>query len=229
MSNRYRHLLPLALCTVLAMAACSTAKRDWASAIADNTVAGYQAFLDKHAGDPYSEEAKARIAALQEDSAWKTAQDGNSVLGYQTYLQAEPNGAHAQAARDEISGLERANAWKTAQSDGSTTALQAFLQQYPQGTESDQARQKLASIQSGYRAALGSFHDERAAQRKRAELRARFSKLLREVDVLAPDDSNKRYRVMSGLMDHQGADSACASLKRDHQTCEVVKADQGRS
>jgi hypothetical protein len=33
---------------------------------------------------------------------------------------------------------------------------------------------------------------------------------------------------MSGLMDRQDANSACASLKRDRQSCEVVKADQGQ-
>jgi len=33
---------------------------------------------------------------------------------------------------------------------------------------------------------------------------------------------------MSGLMDRQDANSTCTSLKRDHQPCEVVKADQGQ-
>ena len=33
---------------------------------------------------------------------------------------------------------------------------------------------------------------------------------------------------MSGLMDRHEADSACASLKRDHQNCEVVKGNQGK-
>ena len=229
MNNRYKYLLPFALCAALALSACSTAKKDWANASAENTVAGYQAFLDKHADDQQAQEAKTRIAALQDDAAWKTAQDGNSLDSYQYYLQSEPTGTHAHAARDYITGFERASAWKTAQWDGSATALQAFLQKYPQGPEADQARQKLAAIHSDYRAELGIFHDERAAQRKRSELQSRFSKVLKEVDVLAPDSANKRYRVMSGLMDRQNAESACASLKRDQQSCEVVKADQGQS
>jgi hypothetical protein len=127
-----------------------------------------------------------------------------------------------------ITGFNRATAWKTAQSDGSAAALQAFLQKYPQGPEADQARQKLTAIQSDYRAELGSFHNERAAQRKRSELQSRFSKTLVEIDVVAPDSLNKQFRVMSGLMDRQDANSACTSLKRDHQPCEVVKADQGQ-
>ena len=227
--NRYKYLLPLALCGALAMTACSTANKDWANASAQNTVAAYQSFLDKHAGDQHAQEARNRIAALQDESAWATAYSANSPDSYQQYLQAEPNGTHAQAARDQITSMERANAWKTAQSDGSATALQAFLQKYPQGAEADQARQKLAALNSDYRAELGTFHDKRAAERKRAELQSRFSSVLKEVEVLSPDSSNKRYRVMSGLMDRHDADSACASLKRDHQTCEVVKADQRQS
>ena len=87
----------------------------------------------------------------------------------------------------------------------------------------------LAGLRTVYQAELGSFHDERAAKHRRSELRSRFSGVLEEVDVVSPDSSNKRYRVMSGIMDLHDADSTCASLKRDHQTCEVVSANQGQS
>ena len=171
--------------------------------------------------------AQTRIAALQDDAAWKTAQDGNSSESYQAYLQVEPNGAHAPAAHEAIIGIQRATAWKTAQSDGAAATLQAFLQTFPQGPEADQARQKLAAIQSNYRAELGRYRNERAAERKCSELQSRFSKVLVEIDVVPPDSSNKEFRVMSGLLDQQDANSTCTSLKRDHQPCEVVMADHG--
>ena len=228
MNNRYKFLLALPLCSALALAACGTAQKDWTNASTENTVSAYQTFLSRHPKDEHAQEAQTRIGGLQDDAAWKTAQDGNSTDSYQAYLQAEPSGTHAQAARDAMTGFDRANAWKTAQSDGSAAALQAFLQKYPQGSEADQARQKLTAIQSDYRAELGGFHSERAAQRKRSELQSRFSKVLVEIDVVPPDSANKEFRVMSGLMDRQDAASACTSLKRDHQPCEVVKADQGQ-
>ena len=227
MKNRHKYLIPLALCSALALAACGTAQKDWTNATTENTVSGYQAFLDKHPKDEHAQEAQTRIATLEDEAAWKTAQGGNSQASYQAYLQAEPNGVHAPAARDQITGFDRANAWKTAQSDGSAASLQAFLQKYPQGAEADQARQKLAAID--YRAELGHFRNERIAQRKRTELQSRFGKLLPEIDVVAPNSTSKEYRVMSGLMDRQDADSTCTSLKQDHQPCEVVKADQGQS
>lgn len=223
------YLLPLALCGSLAITACSSASKDWAKASNENTVAAYQSFLDKHAGDPHAQEAKAYMLALKDDAAWSMAQKSNSPDSYQQYLQAEPNGEHAHDARDRITGFERENAWKSAQSDGSAAALRAFLQKFPQGAEADQARKKLMSLNSNYRAALGTYHDERAAERKRSEMQSRFSSVLKEVDVLSPDSSNKRYRVMSGLMDRHDAASACASLKRGHQSCEVVRADQQQS
>jgi outer membrane protein assembly factor BamD (BamD/ComL family) len=226
--KNHKYLLPLALCGALALTACGTAQKDWTNASAENTLSGYQAFFDKHPENEHAQEAQTRIAVLQDEEAWKTAQGGNSSDSYQAYLQAEPNGSNAQAARDVITGFDRANAWKTTQADGSAAALQAFLQKYPQGSEADQARQKLAAIQSDYRAELGRYDNERAAQRKRSELQSRFSETLVEIDVVAPDSANKEFRVMSGLMDRQDASSACTSLKRDHQPCEVVKADQGQ-
>jgi len=226
MIKHHKYLLPLALCGALAMTACDSSTKDWANASAANTVAAYQSFLDKHPGGAHAQEAKAFMLQLMDDSAWKTAQAGNSLDSYRQYLQAEPNGTHAQTAREQITVFEQVDAWKTAKSDGSAAALQAFLQKYPQGAEAEQAREKLAALHSDYRAELGAFRDKRAADRKRSELQSRFSSVLKEVEVLSPGSSDKRYRVMSGLMDRHDAASACESLKRDHQSCEVVKADQ---
>jgi cell division septation protein DedD len=229
MNNQNEFLLVPALCCALVLTACSSANKDWATASNANTVAAYQSFLAKHADDPHANEAKAYMLALQDDAAWRTAQNGNSLDSYQQYLGAEPNGSHAQSAHEQVAELERANAWKNTQSDGTATALQAYLQKYPQGPEADQARQKLAALNSSYRAELGAFHNEHAAERKRSELQSRFSGLLKKVEVLSPDSSDKRYRVMSGPMDRHEAASTCASLKRDHQSCEVVKAEQQQS
>jgi hypothetical protein len=224
--NRFLYLQTLALCGSLAISACSSVNKDWANASAQNTIAAYQSFLNKHSGDAHSQEARSRIVALQDDSTWKTAQNVNSPDGYQQYLQAEPNGTHARAARDEITTLERASAWKTTLSDGTSISFQAFLEKYPQGPEADQARQKLMSIHADYRAELGAFRDKQAAERKLADVKSRFGNVLKEMEVLSPDSSNKRFRVMSGLMDRHDVDSACASLTHDHQKCEVVKDGQ---
>jgi hypothetical protein len=224
----HKFLLPLLIYGVLTACSSANANKDWANARTENTVAAYESYIDKHPSDEHAAWARKRIGTLLDDSAWQTAQSAKSVGSYLQYLEAEPYGTHAKAARDEIANLDRADEWHNAQSSGSKMALQAFLQRYPQGPEADQARQKLAALQGDYRADLGAFQDEGAAERKRAKLQSRFSSILKELDVVSPDSSSKAYRVMSGLMDRHEADSACASLKRDHQTCEVVKGDQGQ-
>ena len=223
-----KFLLPLLFYGVLTACSSANTNKDWANARTENTVAAYESYIDKHPGDEHAAWARKRIGTLLDDSAWQTAQRANSVDSYLQYLAVEPYGTHAQAARDEIEALDRANAWRNAQSSGSKMALQAFLQRYPQGPEADRARQKVAALQGEYRAELGAFQNKVAAERKRAKLQSRFNSILKELDVVSPDSSNKEYRLMSGLMDRHEADSACASLKRDHQSCEVIKGDQGQ-
>src|ERR1700677_2995148 len=96
MQNQYKYLRPLALCGALALTACGTSQKDWTNASAENTVSGYQAFLDKHPKDEHAQEAQTHIATLQDEAAWNTAQSRNSRDSYQDYLQAEPNGTQAQ-------------------------------------------------------------------------------------------------------------------------------------
>ena len=104
-----RHGYPLSICGALAIAACSSANKDWESASAENTLFGYQTFLDRHPSDQHAEEARISMAALQDDSDWIRAQNGNSLGSYQQYLQAEPNGTYALSLRSDR-GLERASA-----------------------------------------------------------------------------------------------------------------------
>ena len=229
MHNRYKYLLALSLCGALALAACGTAQKDWTNASTENTVSGYQAFLDKHPKDEHAQEAQTRIAALQDDAAWKTAQGGNSPDSYQAYLQAEPKW-HSRPSgprRDERGSIGRMRGRRPSRT-ARRRRCKHSCRNIRRGLK--RTRHDRGSPQSSpsYRAELGHYHNERAAQRKRSELQSRFSKVLMEIDVVAPDSANKEFRVMSGLMDRQDANSACTSLKRDHQPCEVVKADQGQ-
>jgi hypothetical protein len=52
--NRFLYLQTLALCGSLAISACSSVNKDWANASAQNTIAAYQSFLNKHSGDAHS-------------------------------------------------------------------------------------------------------------------------------------------------------------------------------
>src|SRR6185437_10272966 len=109
-----RAIYPL-IAVAAVLAACSSAESDWKKADSQNTTAAYQDFLTHHPNDTHAQEARDRIAKLEDDQAWADAQKANTTDGYQQYLQKEPNGAHAQEAQTQVTALERAADWKAAQ------------------------------------------------------------------------------------------------------------------
>jgi hypothetical protein len=215
------------LCCAALLAACGgSAKYEWSQANTINTVAAYQAFLSKYPNDVHAADAQSRIAALQDNQAWSTAHGMSTVQGYQEYLTVEPNGAHVQAAGDEIASLERSAAWQSAQINGTAQSLQEFLQKYPAGPEADHARGKLKTL-AGYRAELGTAHNQKLADRERDEFAKRFGKNLEQVVVLEPDATSRDYRITSGPMSEHDANAACASVKQAGRSCKVIQAAGG--
>jgi cell division protein FtsN len=220
--KRQRTITVLLLST--ALFACSSTESDWNKAQSANTVTAYQDFLKQHPDGPHAQEARNRVQKMTDDQAWSEAQATNTVEAYQQYLQKEPTGTHAQDAQTQITSLQRAAAWKTAQAANTEPALQEFLQKYSSGPEVEQARAQLQKLQSeGYRVQLGSFRDQKDAEKSRDNLKSRLSGTVQDVEIIPPSQSEKRYRVASGPMTEQDAKSACARLKKEHQHCEVVK------
>lgn len=214
----------LSLAIVAVLVACSSAESDWSKASTANTAAAYQDFLAKHPTGAHSQDAHDRLQKLADDKDWADAQQANTADGYQQYLQKEANGAHATDAHSQIDALERAAAWQTAHAANTEPALQDFLQKYTTGPEVDQAKAQLQKLQSeGYRVQLGSFKDEKAAEKARDGLKAKFGSELNDVVIIPPAGSEKQQRVASAPMTEEDAKAACAKLKKAHQHCEVVK------
>jgi len=223
--NKARVLrLALAASLTVLLLACSSTEADWQQANSANTVAAYQDFLKQHPNGQHADEARNRIRSLEDDQAWMTAMNTNTEASYQQYLSAQPQGAHAQEARDHVTGLQRAAAWKQAEAEGTAPALQAFLEKYPQGPEADAARADLEKLNNQYRVQLAAFRSKRLAERDSARLKKRFAKVLHDVVVIPSTPQDKLNRVTSDLMSQADANSACAKLRREHQTCRVVKA-----
>ena len=215
-------VLSLIVATVLV--ACSSAESDWSKASTANTAEAYQDFLTKHPTGAHAQDAHDRLQKLGDDKDWSDAQQSNTADAYQQYLQKEPNGAHAADAHTQLDALNRAADYKTAQAANTEQALQEFLQKYNQGPEVDQAKAQLQKLQSeGYRVELASFKDEKAAEKSRDSLKAKFGSELNDVVVIPPSGSEKQHRVASAPMTEADAKAACAKLKKAHQHCEVVK------
>jgi len=201
--------------------ACTSTENDWQEAAAANTVEAYQEFLDHHAHDAHADEARSRIKSLEDRQAWTQAQNTNTIQSLEQYLKSEPTGTHAQQARERIVSFQRADAWKVAQANGSAAALSAFVQKYPQGPEADQAR---AQLDGNYEVQLAALRSKKDAERTRKRLEARYGKVLHEVLVsTGPDHLND---VRSQPMSLSAAQSACTTVEKSGQHCELIKAAQ---
>jgi outer membrane protein assembly factor BamD (BamD/ComL family) len=214
----------LSLVVAIMLVACSSAESDWSKASTANTAEAYQDFLTKHPTGAHAQDAHDRLQKLADDKDWSDAQQSNTVDAYQQYVQKYPNGAHVTDARTQVDALNRATDWKTAQAANTEQALQDFIQKYNQGPEVDQAKAQLQKLQSeGYRVALGSFRDEKAADKSRDSLKTKFGGELNDVVVIPPAGTEKQYKVASAPMTEDDAKAACAKLKKAHQHCEVIK------
>jgi hypothetical protein len=211
----------LGVLTAGTLVACSSSESDWNQANTQGTVAAYQDFLTKHPNDPHDAAAQQRIQTIQDDQAWMTAQNGNSLQSYQQYLASEPMGAHAQDAQTQITNLQRAADWQQAKSTNTEAALQAFLQKYPSGAEADQAKAQLEQLD--YVVELGTFSSNDAATKAQSKLQDKFGNDLQSVVVVPPTGKSKAFHVASAGMTEDQAKAACASLKKQHQRCEVAK------
>lgn len=204
------------------LGACSSTQDDWSQATSQDTVPAYQTFLNKHPGSEYTSEAQDRVHALQEEEDWAHALNTNTAQALQDYLQRHPSGSHAAQASDQLTVAKREAAWDSAQAAGTVGAYQGFLQNYSQGTDADQARSKLAALEA-YSVKLASFKSERQANKARDRLEGKYDAVLHDVVVVPPSAKEKLSVVRSAPMTEEEANSACATLKKSHQSCEVVK------
>jgi hypothetical protein len=205
------------------LVACSSSQQDWTQATTQNTVAAYQAYLGKHPDSEHAAEARERMGKLADEQAWSQADSANTLQAFQGYLQQQANGAHVAEARDKISIAERKAAWDAAQSAGTAAAYQGFLAKYSQGAEADQARAKLVEL-NGYTVQLASIHSAAEANKVRDRLKQKYGTVLHDVVVVPPSGTDKSNSVRSAPMSEEEAKSACQTLKKSHQSCEVIKS-----
>lgn len=159
---------------------------------------------------------------LQDDGSPAEARSGDAALPYQNYLPQRPGAIDMTGARDKIAIAERKAAWSSVQSAGTAVAYQAFLEQYARGTDADQARARLAEL-NGFTVRLASLRSEKDAEKVRDRLEGRYGDALREVVVIPPSDAQKLNSVRSAPMTEDEAKTACATLNKSHQDCEVIK------
>ncbi len=210
--------------TISTLMACSSSDSDWKKADTQSSIAAYQKFLADHPNDPHAEQARSRVQALQDEQAWAQAAKVNTVDGFRQYLQIQPMGLHTTDARERAADLERATAWKSAQASASLATLHEFLQKYPQGSEAEQAQTQLKKLETEqFHVQLAAFRSQSRADRTRTQLQSKYGNVLHEVVVTPATLPGELNRVVSAPMTLDSAKSACATLNKAKQHCEVVK------
>lgn len=103
----YGKLLALsALAAALVVVGCASVQSQWKSAVATNTLDGYQKFADKHAKTTYADSAQMAMERLKFEAADKE----HTIAAYQGFMKDNPRSTYVAKAKDGIDELEFAAA-----------------------------------------------------------------------------------------------------------------------
>lgn len=205
-----------------ALVACSSPNADWQKASDRGTVAAYRHFIEQHPNDPRVQQARDRIAGLEDTQAWQTANSAGTEQAYRHYLRRYPDGAYTAQAQGALTRLKEASAWRSAKSAGTAAAYQAFVHAFPNAVEASRAQAEIDKL-AGYQVELGRYGSASAASAAAKRIKARFASVLTAVQVVAPSGANRLTTLRSQQMSHAAALAACERLRRARQRCAVVK------
>ena len=90
----------------LLVSGCVTTQSDWEKTRTVDTIAAYEAFLDKYPQSKFTVAAKARAAELQDIAQWKKAQTIATQASYEEYLKKQSSGRYRLDAQQKIADLE---------------------------------------------------------------------------------------------------------------------------
>lgn len=87
------------------VAACSRQEAAWDRAARSDTVAGYEAYLERFPAGSHAPTARARVSELRDDGAWARAERLGTPEAWQRYLGDWPQGRHAGAALGRLAAF----------------------------------------------------------------------------------------------------------------------------
>lgn len=239
--------LAVSAAALVVISACSNPEADWQKAAAENTEAGYQAFLEKYPEGEWSQKAQSQLDAIKDNEAWENAQSFDTIDAYNDYLVSHATGPHMGEARQRISELETEAAWNTASAAGTREAFEEFLMRFGDAPQAEQARARLAALappapkqqkpapraakattksapaKGNYQVQVGAFSALDKAQAEKARMEKQYHNLLGSLSVQKPAGADKLYRVRTIGMSEAAARSACHKLKGSGQSCMVVQ------
>ncbi len=113
---------PLLAALLILVAGCSREQQDWRSAESAGSREAYGRFLEQHGGSELANQARLRIAQLDEERAWGQANGVGSIDAYRQFLAHFPNGKWAETARIRIEGFSLGSLPRTQGASGAPVA-----------------------------------------------------------------------------------------------------------
>ncbi|MCP4367118.1 MAG: ankyrin repeat domain-containing protein [Deltaproteobacteria bacterium] len=123
---------------VLALLKKQRMKYDWERAKEQNSISGYNDFINKYPEGKHSNEARDKVKQLLFAHSIKN----NTISEYHNFLERYPSGKLAE----EIHHHLRVKHFEQARSQRSEESYQGFLELYPEGEDSEQIRMGLDKI-----------------------------------------------------------------------------------
>jgi len=123
-----------ALAAALVVVGCASVQSQWKTAVATNTLDGYQTFANKHAKSAYADSAQMAMERLRFEAADKD----HTIAAYQGFIKDNPQSMLVAKANDRIDELQ----FKAATAMNTIAGYKDFIAKYP-------ASSRLAAAQKG--------------------------------------------------------------------------------
>ena len=135
------------LLLVIVVSACSRHDALWEEARDEDTVAAYEAYLERYPDGPRAQQARSRARTLQVEQAWRDARERDSRSAYEAFLESWPDSDFAEEARSRIEARQRAEIWRSLAASDDIARLEAFADRHRGSSEATLAADRIAVLQ----------------------------------------------------------------------------------
>ncbi len=111
----------------------------------------YQKFVREHPRNYYVQEARERIAELEQDQEFKKTESENTVNAYTAFINKYPKSKLVENAKEKLLALNITLAevdFLIARALNTATAYEEFVKKYPESTFTEQANQKINELKN---------------------------------------------------------------------------------
>lgn len=136
----------ICLLLIIVVSACSRHDALWEEARDEDSVAAYEAYLERYPDGPRAQQARSRARTLQVEQAWRDARERDSRSAYETFLESWPDSEFADEARSRIAARQRAETWRSLAASDDIARLEAFAEQHRGSPEASLAADRIAAL-----------------------------------------------------------------------------------